>query len=288
MKWLHKKNIIFQGKTPEDDCRCETCKNGELFLEAIRSYFMKQKQKNLTKDLAMDLLEFVQLGVCSFKSYECMNGPCNACPGSALIAEISGNLEKVESLTSYKWTTKNKVVYKISEEISGEEAASKLVELISGEKLRLHRSNISRQYVELKWLKSNLKIDEVIFPKTMTINRDMRSRVPILAMNVLLFTAACYFNRSVAIENWKIDEEENLLQLPVVTVSNEISHDRDVDFSNNNILIDMTKKLEPSINTFHFWSDVCAGQFCSKYVSLIFILSCRNQFDLELWRSPSL
>ena len=240
MKWLHKKNIIFQGKTPEDDCRCETCKNGELFLEAIRSYFMKQKQKNLTKDLAMDLLKFVQLGVCSFKSYECMNGPCNACPGSALIAEISGNLEKVESLTSYKWTTKNKVVYKISEEISGEEAASKLVELISGEKLRLHRYNISRQYVELKWLKSNLKIDEVIFPKTVTINRDMRSRVPILAMNVLLFTAACYFNRSVAIENWEIDEEENLLQLPVVTVSNEISHDRDVAFSNNNILIDMT------------------------------------------------
>ena len=192
--------ILFQGKTPEDDCRCETCENGEFFLEAIRSYFMKQKQKNLIKDLPMDLLEFGQLGVCSFKSYECMNGLCNVIPGSAHIAEISENLEKVESLTFQKWTTKNKVVCKISDEISGEEAASKLVELISGEKLRLHRY-ISRQYVELKWLKSNLKIDEVIFPKTMTINRDMRSRVPILAMNVLLFTAACYFNRSVAIEN---------------------------------------------------------------------------------------
>ena len=50
--------------------------------------------------------------------------------------------------------------------------------------------NIYRQYAELKWLKSNLKMDEMMlsvdFPKTMAINRDMRSRVPILTMNVLL------------------------------------------------------------------------------------------------------
>ena len=39
------KQILFQGKTPEDDCRCETCENGELFLEAIRSYFMKQNKR---------------------------------------------------------------------------------------------------------------------------------------------------------------------------------------------------------------------------------------------------
>ena len=39
------KQILFQGKTPEDDCRCETCENGELFFEAIRSYFMKQNKR---------------------------------------------------------------------------------------------------------------------------------------------------------------------------------------------------------------------------------------------------
>ena len=87
----------------------------------------------------MDPLEFVQLGASSFKSYECMNGLCNTCPWSAPIAKISKDLEKVESLTFYKWTTKNRVVCKISDEISGEEAASKLAELISGEKLCLHR-----------------------------------------------------------------------------------------------------------------------------------------------------
>ena len=166
----HKDNdkiTLFQGKTSEDDCRCKTCENGELFLEAIRSYFMKQKQKN-----PVDPLEFFQLGVCSFKSYECMNGLCNACPGSALLAKISENLEKVESLTFYKWTTKNKVVCKISDEISEEEAASKLVELISGEKLHLHHYSIYHQYAKLKWLKSNIKIDEVILSVDFSKNYD--------------------------------------------------------------------------------------------------------------------
>ena len=124
----------------------------------------------------MDPLEFVQLGVYSFKSYECMNGLCNACPGSALLAEISENLEKVEPLTFYKWTTKNKVVCKISDEISGEEAASKLVELISGEKLPLHRYSTYRQYAELNWLKSNLKIDEMILSVDFSKNYDNKLR----------------------------------------------------------------------------------------------------------------
>ena len=95
------------------------------------------------------------------------------------------------------------------------------------------------------------------------------------------FTAACYFNRSVAIENGKIDKEANLVHLPVVIVSNETLHDRDVAFSNN-ILIDMIKKLEPSINTFPFAVSL------KIHILLIFILSCRNQFDLELWKSSSL
>ena len=101
-----------------------------------------------------------------------MNGLCNACPGSAPIAEISENLEKVESLTFYKWTTKNKVVCKISDEISEEEAASKLVELISGEKLHLPHYSIYHQYAKLKWLKSNIKIDEVILSVDFSKNYD--------------------------------------------------------------------------------------------------------------------
>ena len=71
------------------------------------------------------------------------------CPGVAPIAEICENLEKVQLLTFYKWNTKNIVVCKISDEKSGEEAASKLVLLILREKLTLHRC-IYCQYADLK------------------------------------------------------------------------------------------------------------------------------------------
>ena len=61
------------------------------------------------------------------------------------------------------------------DEISGEEAASKLVELISGKKFHLHHY-IYRQYAELKWLKSNLKIDEVILSVDFSTNYDNKQR----------------------------------------------------------------------------------------------------------------
>ena len=44
-------------------------------------------------------------------------------------------------------------------------------------------------------------------------------------------------NQSVATENVKIDAEANLIELPVVIVSSETSHDPNITFCNNNILM---------------------------------------------------
>ena len=58
---------------------------------------MKQKQKNLIKDLPMDPLEFSQQ---EYASSDHMNVlmDSNACPGTTPTAKISENLEKVEPL----------------------------------------------------------------------------------------------------------------------------------------------------------------------------------------------
>ena len=93
-------------------------------------------------------------------------------------------------------------------------------------------------------------MDEVMLSVDFSKNYDNKQRHEIQSAYFdhecfTLFTTACYFNWSVAIENGKINEEANLVQLPVVNVSNETSLDQDVAFSNNNILIDMIKKLEP-------------------------------------------
>ena len=82
-----------QGKTIEDDCRCETC--AELFLQSIKAY---KKQKDLVSNLPSDPMQLVELSVCSVMSIDCTKGQCDECPGKLVIANICEELEKVESL----------------------------------------------------------------------------------------------------------------------------------------------------------------------------------------------
>ena len=77
-----------QGKTPEEDSRCETCENAELFLQSIKVYFNKEKQKDLVSKLPTYSIELVELGVCSVKSIDCMKGQCDECPGKGVVANI--------------------------------------------------------------------------------------------------------------------------------------------------------------------------------------------------------
>ena len=86
--------------------------------------------------------------------------------------------------------------------------------------------------------------------------------------NFTLFTAACYFHRAANIESFSsnINHDSCLLIVSVTVVSNETSPNRNVGFTNNNKLISIVQKINPAVNTFHFWSNGCAGQFRSKYV----------------------
>ena len=67
------------------------------------------------------------------------------------------------------------MVHKIPDEVTVEEAAILLEDLVDGNKMKMHKDNIYCQFSELKCLKKNLKEDEVI------------RRVPILAMKISPF-----------------------------------------------------------------------------------------------------
>ena len=114
-----------------------------------------------------------------------------------------------------------------------------LLEMVDGSKMRLHVCNIYRQFSEFKWLKANLKEDEVILSVDFTKNYKNKQLHEIQTAyfghkNFTTFTAACYFHESIAVENGKLDEEPNLVKLPVAIISNETCHDRNVALTNNN------------------------------------------------------
>ena len=51
-----------------------------------------------------------------------------------------------------------------------------------------------------------------------------------------------------------------------MAISNVTGHNRNAAFPNNNKLTSIVREMTPTIDTFHFWSDGCAGQLISGYV----------------------
>ena len=145
-------------------------------------------------------------------------------------------------------------------------------EMAYGDKIQMHKYNIYRQYSELKFLKKKLKANEVILSLDFWKNYDNKQSYQIQSAYLghecfTIFTAACNFSSIVGIPgNSKIARESGLKVVPITIVSNEIQHDGNVGFTNNNKLIEMIFEICSSIKTFHFWANGCSGQFRSKYV----------------------
>lgn len=67
------------------------------------------------------------------------------------------------------------------------------------------------------------------------------------------YTAACNFNSIVGIPGKsKIDRESGLKVVHIAIVSNKTQHDRNVDFTTINKLIEMILEICSFIKTFHF------------------------------------
>ena len=67
-----------------------------------------------------------------------------------------------------------------------------------------------------------------------------------------------------------------LTVIPVVIVSNQTVHERNIAFSCNVLLIDFIKNHFPRVEKVHFWSDGCSSQFRLQYVFRSFSYFPRN------------
>ena len=137
--------------------------------------------------------------------------------------------------------------------------------------MRSHMYSIYHQFFKLSSLKKfeNEVILSVDFSKNYQNKQHHEIQSKYFGLeNFTLFTAACYFHWAANIESFSsnINHDSCLLIVSVTVVSNETSPNRNVAFTNNNKLISFVQKINPAVNTFHFWSNGCAGQFRSKYV----------------------
>ena len=152
---------------------------------------------------------------------------------------------------------------------SGEYVVELLNEIIFREKFCRHCYNIYRQFSELKFMKKNLEENEVILSVDFSRNYENKQVHEVQSVyfgheNFTLYTAACCFHKSLGIDGKSDPNDLTLITMAIIF--NETSHDRNVAFTNNNKLIRIVREMVPTIDTFHFWSDGCAGQFRSLYV----------------------
>ena len=145
--------------------------------------------------------------------------------------------------------------------------------------------NIFRQYSELKHLKKTLGEDEIALSVDFSHNYDNKQCHEIQSAYFgheafTLFTAACYVKSNIPERvNSTIDNDNGLTVVPVVIVSNQTVHERNIAFSCNNKLIEFIKDIVPNLKKIHFWSDGCCSHFRSQYV---FRLFCYYPLDLEI------
>ena len=154
---------------------------------------------------------------------------------------------------------------------------------IATKHFKLHVYNIFWQHSELKFLKRNLTDNDVIFSVDFSRNYDNKQFHEIQSAYYgheafTLFTAACYVQGSNTDYNFKsnIDKDTGLSVIPVVIVSNQTVHERNITFSCNVLLIDFIKNHFPNVEKVHFWSDGCSSQFRSQSVFCSFSYFPRN------------
>ena len=162
---------------------------------------------------------------------------------------------------------KGNYVQKIEILRSGEDVAEEFLAL-TGSIIKLHIYSIFRQYSELKHLKKNLGLDEVILSVDFSRNYDNKQHHKIQSVYFgheafILFTAACYSKGETTSEAVAtIDKDTDLQVLPVVIVS---KHERNIAFTCNQMLFEFMIGLFPGVKKVLFWSDGCGSQFRSQY-----------------------
>ena len=182
-------------------------------------------------------MEFVTSIVCSVKSHDCCNDVCSNCPRRDMLNEVILHLKSLPEVTYNKWVQRSNIYEKAILCESGVAVADQFDE-IATKYFKLHVYNIFRQYSELKFLKRNLIDNDVIFSVDFWRNNyDNKHFHEIQSAyfgheTFTLFTAACYVKGSNTDYNFKsnIDKDTGLTVIPVVIVSNQTVHERNIAF----------------------------------------------------------
>ena len=182
--------------------------------------------------------------------HDCHNDVCSNWPRRDMLNEVILHLKSLPEVTYNKWVWRNNIYEKVILCESVVAVADQFDE-IATKHFKLHVYNIFWYYSELKVrTKKSYKqwCNSVNFQETMTTNSFMKSKVLILDTRQLPYSLLHVMSKVlilIIISN--IDKDTGLTVIPVVIVSNQTVHERNIAFSCNVLLTDFIKNHFPSV-----------------------------------------
>ena len=236
----------------------------------------------LAAKIKVDPVEFVKENICSLQSFECCSSECQECSYAEYTHELLSVLEQTDEVAYARWIHKNNQYQKMEMIGSGVDIAIQLQNLLN-KNLKLHIYNIFRQYSQIKYLKQNLKSNEVILSVDFSRNYNKQKHEIQSAYfgheAFTTYTAACHSKEFINDQS-ETDLDSGLNFLSVGIISNETVPKRNTAIACNLKLLEVVQHQLKHIKTKHFWSDGCSSQFRSQYT---FQSLCLYPADIKLF-----
>jgi hypothetical protein len=149
----------------QEVCICKYHENLDLLLQGIS----KVTGRCLSSE------EAVAQTVCSLDVLKCVDRVCDDCG----VTKLTENLDEDSLVNYYQWQKLEGVTKKVNVEVTLAEANEDLQSLL--DPFSRHVYNVKRQFQEIKYLKENLKDDEVIIHEDFSENFQLKHQREVMA-----------------------------------------------------------------------------------------------------------
>ena len=253
---LRPRQVISMSIRDQEVCMCKYHENINMILDGL---------KNILPNVPKSCEDLLGKTVCSLDQVKCMDRECDDCGISKPLDDLFRGTDEHAATSYYQWETcEDGRVRKELVESTLADAKEDLMEQL--QPFGRHVYNIRRQFAELKYLKENLQIGEVIIHEDFAENFQMKHQREVMAAHwsndtVTLFTAVVYYRSG------KGDLEHKCYAV----ISDDLRHDKQSVYAFNKAILEEIKQITP-VTKVHYWSDGPSSQFKNRYnlVNLLF------------------
>ena len=248
---IRPKYVMTMTARSQDVCLCRYHENVGLIATSLHKH---------CTEIPSNPNDLVKMTLCDLMREECVDRKCDNCGVAPSLDIFLQDVDENLDTTYYQWVTSDGRTTKkaITEKLS--DVKTKMY--LQLETFSRHVYDTKRQHIELKHLKQEMKVGEIILHEDFSENCTLRHQDEIMTAHwssdsATLFTAIVYYRPAVG---------EDVEHISYGVISDELTHDKKAVYSiNKAILAAVSLKLPWEIEHVHYWSDGAASQFKNRF-----------------------